>query len=188
MTERAAARGRALLEVARHALTEAVGGRLEPLSDPDGSLGEWLAEPGASFVTVRLRGELRGCIGSLEPSRSLVDDVRRNARAAALEDRRFEPVSPPELDQISVEVSVLSALDEIEFADESELLEKLRPGVDGVVLECNGRRGTFLPQVWEALPEPARFLEQLKLKAGLPSEFRSDDLRAWRYAVEKFEE
>jgi len=188
VTEGAAGRGPALLAVARHALTEAVGVEAPPPPGPDAPVREWLSEPGASFVTLRWRDELRGCIGCLEPSRPLVDDVRRNARAAALEDRRFAPVTASELGEISVEVSVLSALDEIDFADESELLAKLRPGVDGVVLECDGRRGTFLPQVWESLAEPALFLEQLKLKAGLSRGFWSDNLRAWRYRVEKFEE
>jgi len=177
-----------LVELARSAVRSAVGGDLPLERELQSDVEEWLLRKGASFVTLRRRGELRGCIGCLEPRRPLIDDVRDNARAAAVEDRRFEPVGEAELDEISVEVSLLSPLEEIEFADEAELLAVLRPAVDGVVLECDGRRATFLPQVWESLPEPSSFLDQLKLKAGLSREFWSSRLRIWRYSVEKFED
>lgn len=182
--------GAAVLAVARRALEEAVGVEsVETGPDVVGdSTRELLSAPGASFVTLRRRGELRGCLGSLQPRRPLLEDVRANARAAALSDRRFEPVTADELSEISLEVSVLSPLERVEFADQEQLLAQLRPGIDGVVLECAGRRGTFLPQVWEALPEPDRFLEQLKLKAGLQADFWSDEVRVWRYRVEKYQE
>jgi AmmeMemoRadiSam system protein A len=181
-------RGAALLGLARAALVAAVRGEAAPQASLDSVEEEWLLAPGASFVTLRSQGELRGCIGCLEPRRPLVEDVRANARAAALEDRRFHPVRQEELGEISLEVSVLLPLEELEFADEAELLSALRPGVDGVVIECDGRRATFLPQVWDSLPDKTVFLEQLRLKAGLPKGFWSDRLRAWRYSVEKFKE
>lgn len=188
MIECPADRAAALLGLARDALVAAVEGEALPQRSLDSPEQEWLLEPGASFVTLSRQGELRGCVGCLEPRRPLVDDVRANARAAALEDRRFNPVRQEELGEISLEVSVLSPLEELAFTDERELLAALRPGVDGLVLQCDGRRATFLPQVWHNIPDRSVFVEQLKLKAGLPKHFWSDRLRAWRYAVEKFTE
>ena len=133
----------------------------------------WLDAPGASFVTLTSGrapgGALRGCIGSLEARRPLREDVEANAVAAALHDPRFAPLTARELDDTVVEVSVLSAPAALPAADEAELLARLRPGVDGVVLSACGRRATFLPQVWEQLPDPADFLAHLRRKAGLPA-------------------
>ncbi len=179
-----AAGGAALLAIARSALIEAVSGTRTETAEPP----ESLREERATFVTLTRHGELRGCIGTLEPRRSLYDDVRENARAAALRDTRFAPVGADELDDISVEVSVLSPLREIEHRDEDELLAILRPGVDGLVIAHEARRATFLPQVWESLPHPRAFVQALKTKAGLARDFWSDDLRAWRFTVEKFGE
>jgi AmmeMemoRadiSam system protein A len=146
----------------------------------------WLQEPGASFVTLRLDGELRGCIGSVQARRPLVDDVVHNARAAAFRDPRFPPVTPAELPRLQVEVSVLSPREPLEADTESEALERLRPGIDGVYFEFHDLAATFLPQVWESLPSPVEFLGELRRKAGLPPRFWHPDVRLSRYTVEKF--
>jgi AmmeMemoRadiSam system protein A len=145
----------------------------------------WLAEPGASFVTLLQKGELRGCIGTLEAHRPLLSDVRHNARAAALSDPRFSPLTIVELDFTEIQVSLLSPMTPMEFRDEADALAQLRPGVDGIVLEFGYRRATFLPQVWDQLPDPRTFLSQLKRKAGLPGDFWADGVRLLRYGVEK---
>jgi AmmeMemoRadiSam system protein A len=146
----------------------------------------WLAEPGATFVTLKLDGDLRGCIGSLEPRRPLGVDVAANARAAAYLDPRFPPVSRDERRRLQVEVSLLSSAEPIAATSEAEALAALRPGIDGVVLEYGQLRSTFLPQVWESLPDPAEFLGELKRKAGLPRAFWDPGIRLSRYTVEKF--
>lgn len=146
----------------------------------------WLREPGASFVTLKLDGELRGCIGTVDPHRPLGDDVARNARSAAFRDPRFPPVSPAEMPRLQVEVSVLSPREPLPAASEPEALARLRPGIDGIALEYHGTSATFLPQVWESLPEPRDFLEHLKRKAGLPARFWHPDVRLSRYTVEKY--
>jgi AmmeMemoRadiSam system protein A len=148
----------------------------------------WLQEPGATFVTVCCAGKLRGCIGTLEPHRALLEDVKANAVAAALHDRRFAPLRPAEWPATRVEVSVLSALEAMLFEHEGDALEQLRPGLDGVVFACGTLHSTFLPQVWETLPEPRRFLAQLKRKAGVDEVFWSEEVKLWRYRVEKFTE
>jgi AmmeMemoRadiSam system protein A len=175
--------GRVLVTVARESL------ELELLRTPARERSEkWLQEPGASFVTLMLDGHLRGCVGSLSAVRPIVEDVGRNAVAAALQDSRFEPVSGTELMHLRVEVSVLSPVEDVEVASETELLESLRPGVDGLLLEAGYARATFLPQVWEQIPEPGRFLAQLRRKAGLPHGYWAPDLRVGRYTVRKFKE
>jgi AmmeMemoRadiSam system protein A len=164
----------------------------EAIADPAAFSGtawdeSWLREPGATFVTLKLDGELRGCIGSLEPRRALGDDVVHNARAAAYGDPRFPPVESGERERLAIEVSVLSR--PVPFpavASEREALEALRPGIDGVVLEMGPYRSTFLPQVWEGLPDPADFLGELKRKAGLPRQFWDPRVKLSRYTVEKF--
>jgi AmmeMemoRadiSam system protein A len=176
-------RGTTLLRLARGAIADTLG---EPAAtvEPAG----WLAEPGASFVTLTRHGELRGCIGSLIAERPLRDDVEHNARAAAFRDPRFPPVTRREYLEIEVEVSLLSALEPLTFESETELLTLLRPGVDGLLLEHGWQRGTFLPQVWEQLPEPQAFLAHLRRKAGLPTDFWATDLRVSRYTVTKWRE
>lgn len=177
-------RGPLLLRLAREAIVEALGG--PPSRIPDGV--PWLAAPGACFVTLHRAGELHGCIGSLVAHRSLLDDVRANAVAAALEDPRATPLSLAGVDELVVEISLLSALEPLPVRDELDAIEKLRPFVDGVVLRWGLRRGTLLPQVWESLPEPKDFLAMVKRKAGLDPMFWADDVRLERYTVEKFEE
>ncbi len=144
----------------------------------------------ACFVTLHRRGELCGCIGSLEPRRSLVEDVAHNAHAAAFEDHRFAPVQPGDLPDLTIHISILSPAQPMSFTSEADLLQQLRPGVDGLILEettglgGGRRRGTFLPAVWETLPERETFWRHLKRKAGLPEDYWSNTLRVLRYTVE----
>lgn len=179
--------GSALLTLARAAIVGAFGHARHPGKPVDRS-APWLAEKGACFVTLTRDGRLRGCIGSLVPYRSLGDDVTANARAAAFDDPRFPPLGADELDHIRIEVSVLSALKPLPVSSEADALRRIRPHVDGLVLEWGRHRGTFLPQVWDELPDPRAFLAHLRLKAGLPQDFWSDDIRLSRYHVDKWSE
>jgi AmmeMemoRadiSam system protein A len=177
-----------LLKLAREAITRAVH-RQEPPSVDLAAVSENLRRDGTCFVTLTKRGGLRGCIGSLEARRPLVLDVRENAIAAAFHDPRFPPVHPGELDELRVEVSVLSAPEPLSYDGPDDLIAKLRPGVDGVVIERGWNRATFLPQVWEKLPDPHEFLEHLCLKAYLSADaYRQPGLDVYTYQVEKFEE
>ena len=177
----AAERGARLLAIAREAIERGPGADAVAAFD-----APWLARPAATFVTLKLDGELRGCIGSLEPRRALAEDVAKNARAAAYRDPRFAPVDRRERERLEVEVSVLCAPEAIAADTEAEAIAALRPGIDGVVLEFLELRSTFLPQVWESLPEPGDFLGELKRKAGLPRGFWDPRIRLSRYTVEKF--
>ena len=176
-----ALRGPTLLAIARSAIEQT------STSAPRVWTEEWLRAPGASFVTLRLDGDLRGCIGSVEARRALGDDVTHNARAAAYRDPRFHPVTPGELPRLDVEVSVLSPRVPLEAMSEAEALRKLRPGIDGICFEFHDLASTFLPQVWESLPEPAIFLAELRRKAGLAPNFWHPDVRLSRYTVEKYQ-
>lgn len=147
-----------------------------------------LSHPGATFVTLTQNGQLRGCIGSLKAHRPLANDVAENALAAAFRDPRFPPLTKEELDRTRVEVSLLEASEPMEFSDEADAMARLRPGVDGVILAHGSRHATFLPQVWESLPDPQRFMDQLKLKAGLPASFWDERITLARYGVQKWKE
>jgi AmmeMemoRadiSam system protein A len=175
--------GAALLARARNAIAAEFG--VPPRPEPD---HPGLADPGATFVTLTQDGELRGCIGSIEAWRTLDEDIRANARAAAFRDPRFAPLRREELDVTRVEVSLLTKPEPMHVTDEADVLRQMRPGVDGLVLEYGGRRGTFLPQVWESLPEPKDFLTHLKDKAGLPRDFWAPEFRLSRYEVRKWKE
>ncbi|MEC9346189.1 MAG: AmmeMemoRadiSam system protein B [Pseudomonadota bacterium] len=140
----------------------------------------------ASFVTLEQRGRLRGCIGSLKAHRPLAADVAWNAVSAGFEDPRFNPLTPGEFQACDIEISVLSAPAPLRFAGQDDLLSRLRPGQDGLILESAGRRGTFLPKVWEGLPTARQFLDGLKVKAGLPRDHWADDVKVWRYTTESF--
>ncbi len=144
-----------------------------------------LRAPGASFVSLHRSGSLRGCTGSLEVSRPLVADVAANAYGSANEDPRFRPLEAWELDGLDVSVSVLGPLERLPVESEAQLLARLRPGVDGLVLRCGTARATFLPAVWRMLPEPVRFLAELRRKAGLPADHWSDELAFERYTVQE---
>jgi hypothetical protein len=170
--------GRTLLAIARQTLAADLGGELVPLPT-----AAWLQEEGACFVTLHRGGELRGCIGTLIARRPLVEDVQANSRAAAFDDPRFPPLQARELAGLSIEVSLLSKLELMEFESEEDLIRQLRPGADGLLLESGFYRGTFLPAVWRSLPESRLFLRKLKSKAGLSEDFWSDDLSVRRYTT-----
>jgi AmmeMemoRadiSam system protein B/AmmeMemoRadiSam system protein A len=173
-----------LLARARAAIAaELETGGAERLGDED--VPERLRLPGASFVTLELDGRLTGCIGSLESRRPLWRDVARNARAAAFADPRFDAITAADLADTEITVSVLSGLAPLP-AGHDELVEALRPGVDGVLLESGGHRGTFLPAVWAKLPEPGDFVDHLLGKAGLAEGTWPADARAWRYTTDQF--
>jgi AmmeMemoRadiSam system protein A len=177
-----------LLLMAREAIECGVRGeKLKPLDES--TLPPRLCEEGASFVTLTIDGELRGCIGALEPYQSLAEDVREHTVAAALEDPRFPPVSERELKRIQIEVSRLTRPVRLEYRDAKDLLSQLRPQVDGVILRDAGRRSTFLPQVWEKIPDPVEFLNNLCYKMGAdPQLWQRKDLDVFVYQVEEFHE
>jgi MEMO1 family protein len=139
-----------------------------------------------SFVTLTRAGRLRGCIGSLEGHRALAEDIAANAARAGFEDPRFAPVTEEELEDSEIEIAILSRPAPVAFESEADLLAQLRPGQDGLILREGGRRATFLPKVWDALPEREAFLAALKAKAGLPPDHWSGEVRAWRYVAESF--
>lgn len=150
------------------------------------SLADYLCEYRACFVTLESHEELRGCIGSLEPRRPLGHDLLHNACGAALHDYRFAPLRLDE--PIRVSISILSPLEELKFASEAELLQQLKPGEDGLLLQAGRHRATFLPVVWEGLSTPELFVRALKRKAALPSDYWSAQVRGWRYRSEYFSE
>jgi AmmeMemoRadiSam system protein A len=176
-------RGKVLLGIARSSIAEAMGVGSAPVP-----LDDWLNEWGATFVTLTRNGELRGCIGTLQAHRPLAEDVHHNALAAAFRDPRFPPLDRNELETTECEVSLLSPAEAMVFRDENDALSQLRPGVDGIVLEYGRYRSTFLPQVWEQLPQPHRFMAQLKRKAGLSDSFWAEGIRLERYTVSKWRE
>jgi AmmeMemoRadiSam system protein A len=177
-----------LLRLAREAMEHGVRGRKLPPLD-NNSITPRLSEHGASFVTLTIHGVLRGCIGALEAWQPLVDDVREHAIAAALEDPRFRPVDEIELDRIKIEVSRLTAPHPLEYSSSADLLTKLRPHVDGVILKNDYRRATFLPQVWEQIPDPEDFLDHLCAKMGAnPNLWLNTKLQVYVYQVEEFHE
>lgn len=178
---REAERGPVLVAIAREAIAEQLGRGIVLARDEP-----WLAQPAASFVTLHLDELLRGCIGSIDARRPLAQDVAANARAAAFRDPRFEPLTVAEFDAVAIEVSVLSPRTALAAASEAEAAERLRPGVDGVYLEFADHAATFLPQVWESLPDPVDFLAALRQKAQLPARFWDPAIRLTRYTVEKF--
>jgi uncharacterized protein len=177
-------KGEVLLPIARSAISEKLG---KPVADVIEAL-PWLQEKGATFVTLTKNQELRGCIGTLDAYRPLLADVKANAFAAAFRDPRFSPLTGNELDLIKVEVSLLSAMEPIRFSDEQDALSQLRSGIDGVVFEVGAYRSTFLPQVWDQLPEPSVFMAHLKHKAGLHTGFWNREIKLYRYTVSKWKE
>ena len=174
--------GKYLLSLARQSIAhgfdhgEAIPVRCEGLAPA-------LLEPAATFTTLRHERQLRGCCGTLEARRPLATDVAHSAFQAAFRDSRFEPLARHELDDIVLEVSVLSPMEQLVVADESDLLGQLRPGVDGLVVAEGLQRATFLPKVWDSLPDPGQFLAQLKAKCGLPQEYWSAQLEFFRYTT-----
>ncbi|MEK6708772.1 MAG: AmmeMemoRadiSam system protein A [Pseudomonadota bacterium] len=177
--------GKILLPIARAAIAHVLHAPYPAAAD---ETAPWLTEPGASFITLTQSGELRGCIGTLQPRRPLLADVKSNAVSAALHDPRFLPLTREEFVTVQVEVSLLTAPQPLDFADETDALAQLRPGIDGVVFEYGRHRSTFLPQVWESLAQPHLFLAMLKRKAGLPDNFWAGDVKLSRYTVTKWRE
>ena len=143
-----------------------------------------VAADGACFVTLKRAGRLRGCVGSTRAHRPLIEDVAANAFAAAFGDRRFPELKPSERQGLALSVTVLGPPQPIAFTSEAALRAELRPRLDGLIIECDGRSAVFLPQVWEALPAPRLFLDELKAKAGLPPDRWSFGFKAWRFVAE----
>ena len=176
-------KGEILLPIARSAISETLGRPHEAAEDT-----AWLQEKAACFVTLMQKGELRGCIGTLEAHRSLLEDVKNNANAAAFRDTRFSPLTREELDITEIEISLLSPMRPLEFLNEQEALAQLQPGTDGILFEFGRYRSTFLPQVWEQLPDTKDFIAHLKNKAGLASDFWHDEVKLYHYTVSKWKE
>lgn len=176
---------RILLDLAKASIDYGLRER-QPISITLDDYPPLLRTPRATFVTLQINGRLRGCIGSLEAHRPLVIDVTHNAYAAAFNDPRFPPLTAIEQNALAIHISLLSLPTLINFTSEADLLIQLRPGVDGLILEERGRRGTFLPSVWESLAHPRDFLQHLKLKAGLPENYWSPTIRISRYTTEYF--
>lgn len=177
------AKGQTLLRLARYAIGEALGVAVPEVED-----AAWLDERGATFVTLTIDGELRGCIGSVTAHRALRDDVHDNALGAAFRDPRFRPLPASAFNDIRVEVSLLTPPEPMDVADEDAAIAALRPHEDGVVLEYGSFAGLFLPQVWEQLPTPRAFLRHLKRKAGLPDDFWASGIRLSRFRVRSWKE
>lgn len=175
-----------LLDLAYRSVEAAANRRPLPVVEGDLPYPR-LMEPGASFVTLTIRGQLRGCIGTIQARLPLVQDVILHAADAALRDPRFPPVQPDEVPHIDVEVSVLTNPEPLQFETPEEIPSLLRPHVDGVILRLGNRRATFLPQVWEKLPDPEEFLNRLCEKAYLPTEcWKSEPVEIATYQVESF--
>jgi uncharacterized protein len=174
-----------LLDLARRSIAHGLDHGAPLRVDPD-DYPESLRTERAAFVTLHRHGELRGCIGHLEACQPLVQDVAENAYAAAFRDPRFPPLSRQEWAGLAVHISVLTPPEPMTFGSEADLLAQLRPGIDGLILSEGSARGTFLPSVWESLPQPRDFLKHLKRKAGLPADHWSERIRVARYTTESF--
>jgi AmmeMemoRadiSam system protein A len=175
--------GTTLLTLARNAIAVRMGlAQSVTVNAPE------LLKNSATFVTLTQNGQLRGCIGSLQAYRPLLDDIRENACNAAFRDPRFKPLSADELPITHVEVSLLTPAETMQFSSEADALAQLRPNIDGIIFSAGNRRSTFLPQVWEQLPKPADFMAHLKQKAGLPANYWGSDVKLERYTVNKWKE
>lgn len=175
--------GQILLDLAGESIRHGLAHRRPLVVDLDGFAPEFTLKR-ATFVTLTQGSQLRGCIGTLAAVRPLAADVAHNAFAAAFQDPRFPPLDAQEFECLDIHLSLLTPATPLSFASKADLLGQLVPFEDGLILEDSGRRGTFLPSVWEALPDPVQFLEHLKLKAGLPRDHWSDTVKIWRYRTE----
>lgn len=174
-----------LHELARNAIAYGLEHGRAPDIDLTGFDAE-LRHKQATFVTLHRNRQLRGCIGILQPLRPLAADVAYNAWAAAFSDSRFMPLRQDEFEDLDIHISILGTPETIAFDSEQNLVEQIRPGIDGLILEDGDHKGTFLPSVWEQLTSRHAFLEHLKQKAGLPRDYWSDTLKIQRYTVEDF--
>jgi len=171
-----------LLDVARESI--AAGFKRQPaLLKELSAYSAGLRRNAATFVTLEIGGELRGCIGTLDAFQPLIVDTVDNAYSAAFRDPRFAPLGMSEFDLLDIHISVLGTPEPMSFASEEDLLSQLRPGIDGLILSENGRRGTFLPAVWESVADPREFLSYLKQKAGLPRDYWSSTVQIHRYVT-----
>ncbi len=184
--------GRLLIGLARHAISQKLGddASMEDFSTLESALqADSFQKHFGTFVTLKMRGRLRGCIGNLTATESVLESIRHNAVNAAFHDPRFPALTRNELDQTEIEVSILSVPQPLSYRDGQDLIRKLRVNVDGAIIRKGYRSATFLPQVWEQLPRPEDFLTHLCLKAGLPSDFwQGSELEVSTYQVQYFEE
>ncbi len=179
---------RLLLQLARESIELAVWGKKLPKLNLN-SFPQALQANRASFVTLTIQDQLRGCIGALEAYQPLAEDVREHAVAAALQDPRFPPVVKDELNRIKIEVSVLSAPQALPYESSEDLIKKIKPHVDGVILKHGERKATFLPQVWQKIPNPQEFMNRLSYKLiGRENFWRETKLQVFTYQVEEFQE
>jgi AmmeMemoRadiSam system protein A len=187
-----AAQGQLLVRLARHTLMERLGKQI-PQAEID-SLNSALIDSCftsacGTFVTLKINGQLRGCIGNLTSDAPLVSGVRHNAISAAFHDPRFAPLSASELDQVEIEISILSEPQPLKYRNADDLIKQLRPRIDGLIIRRGHASATFLPQVWEQLPRPQDFLTHLCMKAGLAEDsWQSRELEVSTYQVQYFEE
>jgi AmmeMemoRadiSam system protein A len=180
--------GKYLLDLARKTIKNRLSNSEPPRIDPE-TVPQKLQERLGTFVTVTIDGNLRGCIGHIIPRETLIEGIRENALNAAFRDPRFPPLTQEEFDQIELEISILTRPQELAYTDANDLLAKLRPGVDGVIIKRGYHEATFLPQVWEQLPDKKEFLTHLCLKAGLsPDSWKKEKLVVSTYQVQAFEE
>ena len=180
-----AAQKQQLHEIAKNSIVNGLN-KSEPINIELSDYDVDLQTKRATFVTLHKHGQLRGCIGILEPLRPLAEDIAQNAFAAAFSDHRFPPVSADEIDHLDIHISILATPEEISFSSEDDLVSQLRPGVDGLIMQEGNQRGTFLPSVWESVTDRHDFLNHLKQKSGLPANYWSDTIRVQRYTVEEF--
>ena len=179
--------GPRLLKLVRDTIGQRLG--VVDRVDQTGLEGESLSQELATFVTLKIEGRLRGCIGNLEPAGPLLDTLAQNGRHAAFNDHRFSPLSVEEFERMLIDISILTEPVPLDYSDGDDLLIKLRPDIDGVILEKGKARATFLPQVWQQLPEPEQFMEHLCRKAGLsPTAWRDRDIKIYLYQVQSFKE
>ncbi len=180
-----AAQRETLLELARRSIRHGLNQGTPLKVNPD-DYEPALSAIRACFVTLEHNGMLRGCIGHLEATQTLVEDVAENAYSAGFRDPRFPPLSEPEFADLELHISVLTPAELLPCASQEDLLRQMRPFRDGLILAEGLRRGTFLPSVWEQLPDPRDFLRHLKRKAGLPDDYWSESLKVYRYETESF--
>lgn len=179
--------GKRLLRLAKDTIAQRLG--LLETVDQSGLADEELNQDLATFVTLKIDGQLRGCIGNLEATGPMLKSLTRNARQAAFHDHRFSPLSAAEFDRISVDISILTRPVQLQYEDGDDLLQKLHPGQDGVILKKGKARATFLPQVWNQLSQPRLFMEHLCLKAGLSANsWKDKGLEIFLYQVQSFDE
>ena len=177
-----------LLKLARQTIQLTAAGERLPRLGLE-AYSEDLRREGASFVTLTIGKQLRGCIGALEAYQPLVLDVQEHAAAAASEDYRFRPVRLEEVPLLEIEISRLTPTQALQYENWQDLIAQLRPGLDGVLIRDGGRRATFLPQVWEKLPDPQNFLSHLCVKMGAPENYwQTQKLDVYTYQVEEFKE